>query len=257
MKSKGTAKKGKAAGLVPCLRYDSNMSRVLIIDDDTELCELLTELLSQEGFEVEAVNEGNAGVRAALQGRHELVVLDVMLPGLNGLDVLRGIRESSTVPVIMLTARGEEVDRIVGLEIGADDYLPKPFSPRELVARMRAVLRRSGGQEVSESDPVVVADLWVDPGARTVTCAGNEVQLTGIEFEILLVLARAAGRIVERNELSKVALGRRASPYDRSLDVHVSNLRKKLGPSSAGGERIKTVRGVGYQYVRQAVGSGQ
>jgi two-component system response regulator CpxR len=233
------------------------MSRVLIIDDDTELCELLTEFLAEEGFEVDSVNEGRAGVRAALQGRHELVVLDVMLPGLNGLDVLRGIRESSTVPVVMLTARGEEVDRIVGLEIGADDYLPKPFSPRELVARMRAVLRRSGGKDASKSDPVVVADLWVDPGARTAVRAGEELQLTGIEFEILLVLARAAGRIVERNDLSKAALGRRASSYDRSLDVHVSNLRKKLGPSPSGGERIKTVRGVGYQYVRQAVGSRQ
>ncbi len=226
------------------------MNRVLLIDDDAELCDLLTEFLAQEGFEVESVHDGTAGVREALQDRHDLVVLDVMLPGLNGFEVLRGIRRKSAVPVVMLTARGDEVDRIVGLEIGADDYLPKPFNPRELVARMRAVLRRVGPDGKEGSGAVEVGDLRLDPGARTVVRAGEEVELTGIEFELLVVLLRAAGRVVERNDLSKAALGRRASSFDRSLDVHVSNLRKKLGPSASGGERIKTVRGVGYQYVK-------
>jgi two-component system response regulator CpxR len=227
------------------------MARVLIVDDDTELCELLTEFLGQEGFEVEAVFDGPSGVRRALEDRHDLVVLDVMLPGLSGFDVLRQIRGTSKIPVIMLTARGEEVDRIVGLEIGADDYLPKPFNPRELVARIRAVLRRATAAHDEEPGPVNVGDLRIDPAARTVTRAGEEVSLTGIEFELLAHLVRSAGRVVERNELSKAALGRRTSPYDRSLDVHMSNIRKKVGPLPDGSERIKTVRGVGYQYVKQ------
>jgi len=228
------------------------MGRILIVDDDTELCELLTEFLGGEGFDVDSVHDGTRGADRSLAGEYELVVLDVMLPGMNGFDVLRRIRSVSNTPVIMLTARGEEVDRVVGLEIGADDYLPKPFSPRELVARMRAVLRRvsATGPENVE-DAVEVADLAVDPGNRSVMLSGDEVQLTGTEFELLLVLARGAGRVVDRNELSKGALGRRANPYDRSLDVHVSNLRRKLGPLPDGGERIKTIRGVGYQYIRK------
>ncbi len=226
------------------------MARVLIIDDDTELCELLSEFLGQEGFEVDAVFDGASGARRALEQRHDLVVLDVMLPGLNGFDVLRQIRGSSKLPVIMLTARGEEVDRIVGLEIGADDYLPKPFNPRELVARIRAVLRRATALDGDDLVVSEVADLRIDPGNRTVVRSGEEISLTGIEFELLTVLVRLAGRVVERNELSKSALGRRTSAYDRSLDVHLSNLRKKLGPLPDGGERIKTVRGVGYQYVK-------
>ena len=227
------------------------MSRVLIIDDDRELCELLVEYLGGEGFTVEAVHDGARGVDRALAGEHDLVVLDVMLPGLNGLDVLRRIREDSTVPVVMLTARGEEVDRIVGLEIGADDYLPKPFNPRELAARMRAVLRRAGGgQEDGAAGAIEVADVRLDPAARVVTRAGAAIEVTGIEFELLAVLLRGAGRIVTRDELSRSALGRRASSFDRSLDVHLSNLRRKLGPLPGGADRIKTVRGVGYQYVR-------
>ena len=227
------------------------MTRVLIIDDDTELCELLAEYLGEEGFSVEAAHDGESGAKRALAGEHDLVVLDVMLPGLNGLDVLRRIRESSPVPVVMLTARGEEVDRIVGLEIGADDYLPKPFNPRELAARMRAVLRRAGGgQEEITDTAIAVADVRLDPGARAVTRSGDQIDLTGIEFELLAVLLRGAGRVVSRDELSRTALGRRASSFDRSLDVHLSNLRRKLGPLPDGGERIKTVRGMGYQYVK-------
>ena len=227
------------------------MTRVLIIDDDTELCELLAEYLGEEGFSVEAAHDGESGAKRALAGEHDLVVLDVMLPGLNGLDVLRRIRESSPVPVVMLTARGEEVDRIVGLEIGADDYLPKPFNPRELAARMRAVLRRAAPWPGDGADAVVqVGDVRLDPGTRSVTRSGERVDLTGIEFELFAVLLRAAGRVVTRDELSRTALGRRASSFDRSLDVHLSNIRRKLGPLPGGGDRIKTLRGVGYQYVK-------
>jgi len=224
---------------------------VLIIDDDAELCELVAEYLEGEGFEVEAVNDGFSGVERCLSTHPELVILDVMLPGLGGFAVLSRIREDSRVPVIMLTARGEEVDRIVGLEMGADDYLPKPFNPRELVARIRAILRRT--TEVAETDgPTVleVGDLEIDLGGRQVRCAAAEVELTGAEFMILETLVREAGRVVSRDELSRQALGRRASAFDRSLDVHLSNLRRKLGPLPGGGDRIKTVRGVGYLYVK-------
>jgi two-component system response regulator CpxR len=234
------------------------VGKVLVIDDDTELCELLSEYLEQEGYEVEAVHEGVRGSQRALEADVELVVLDVMLPGLNGFEVLRTIRASSDVPVIMLTARGEEVDRIVGLEIGADDYLPKPFNPRELAARLRAVMRRAGSRggegETAIPDQLEVGDLRIDTGARAVYVGDQEVALTGIEFSLIEVLVRAAGTVVERDALSREALGRRASVFDRSLDVHLSNLRHKLGPLPDGGERIKTVRGVGYQYVRKVAG---
>jgi len=227
------------------------VGRVLIIDDDIELCELLAEYLGGEGFAVEVVHDGASGAARALNGEHDLVVLDVMLPKLNGLEVLRRIRESSAVPVVMLTARGEEVDRIVGLEIGADDYLPKPFNPRELAARMRAVLRRTAtGADDRADEALEVADVRLEPGTRFASRSGEPIDLTGIEFELLAVLLRGAGRVVSRDELSRTALGRRASSFDRSLDVHLSNLRRKLGPLPDGGERIKTVRGVGYQYVR-------
>jgi two-component system response regulator CpxR len=227
------------------------VGRVLIIDDDIELCELLAEYLGGEGFVVDAVHDGASGAARALAGEHDLVVLDVMLPKLNGFDVLRRIRESSAVAVVMLTARGEEVDRIVGLEIGADDYLPKPFNPRELAARMRAVLRRTATAADDRADEALeVFDLRLEPGTRSATRSGEPIELTGIEFELLAVLLRGAGRVISRDELSRTALGRRASSFDRSLDVHLSNLRRKLGPLPDGGERIKTVRGVGYQYVR-------
>jgi two-component system response regulator CpxR len=230
------------------------MAAVLLIDDDAELCELVTEFLAGEGFVVEAVHDGAAGLERALEERHDAVVLDVMLPGLTGFEVLRRLRERSATPVLMLTARGDEVDRIVGLEMGADDYLPKPFNPRELAARLRAVLRRTGADPTA-SDRLAVDDLEVDFGARTVTVAGCEVALTGVEFSLLEALVRSAGSVVSRDDLSRAALYRRASAFDRSLDVHLSNLRRKLGPPADGGERIKTVRGVGYQYVRRSGGS--
>jgi two-component system response regulator CpxR len=230
---------------------------ILIIDDDIELCELVTEYLEDEGLDVESVHDGVAGVERCQSSEPDLVILDVMLPGLGGFAVLAKIRENSKVPVIMLTARGEEVDRIVGLEMGADDYLPKPFNPRELVARIRAILRRTAGvvEADDESAMIVVDDLEMDIGSRRVTSASGEVDLTGAEFAVLETLVRAAGTVVSRDELSRRALGRRASAFDRSLDVHLSNLRRKLGPLSGGGERIKTVRGVGYLYVKPSTAS--
>jgi two-component system response regulator CpxR len=228
------------------------MADLLIIDDDIDLCELVAEYLEGEGFTVDAVHDGPAGVERCLATDPELVILDVMLPGLGGFAVLAKIRERSKVPVIMLTARGDEVDRIVGLEMGADDYLPKPFNPRELAARIRAILRRSSVEGAGDDDParLVVGDLQVDLGARVVRRGDAVVELTGAEFSILEILVRAAGSVVGRDELSRQALGRRSSAFDRSLDVHLSNLRRKLGPLADGGDRIKTVRGVGYLYVK-------
>jgi len=229
--------------------------RLLIIDDDVELCELITEYLRREGFEVEAVHDAEQGVVRALSDEHALVILDVMLPGFSGFEALRRIRARSSTPVLMLTARGEDVDRIVGLEIGADDYLRKPFNHRELVARIHAILRRtmraaSAAGTALPAKKLVVGDVELDPGARLVRCAGRPVELTGVEFSLLEMLLRAAGRVVEREELSKAVLGRRLQPFDRSLDVHLSNLRKKLGHMIGSVERIATVRGVGYVYAR-------
>lgn len=225
---------------------------ILIIDDDTELCELVSEYLEDEGFDVASVHDGIAGIERFHADEPDLVILDVMLPGLGGFAVLAKIRETSKMPVIMLTARGEEVDRIVGLEMGADDYLPKPFNPRELVARIRAILRRTAGsaEPGDESAMITVDDLEMDFGSRQVGCSSGDVDLTGAEFAVLETLVRAAGTVVSRDELSRRALGRRASAFDRSLDVHLSNLRRKLGHLPGGGERIKTVRGVGYLYVK-------
>jgi len=229
------------------------MSDVLLIDDDVEFSELVSEYLVGEGFTVDVVHNGDSGLRRALEGRHDLVILDVMLPGLTGFEVLRKLRETSAVPVLMLTARGEDVDRIVGLEMGADDYLAKPFNPRELAARMRAILRRVSS-EPEVSDRIGVDDVVVDLGTRVVSVGDEEISLTGGEFSLLEALVRSAGNVVNRDDLSRAALFRRASSFDRSLDVHISNLRRKLGPMAAGGERIKTVRGVGYQYVRMTGG---
>ncbi len=225
---------------------------VLLIDDDVELCQLVAQYLTGEGFVVEPVHDSTHGVEVALEGRHDILVLDVMLPGMNGFEVLRRIRPSSRIPVIMLTARGEEVDKIVGLELGADDYLTKPFSPRELVARMRAVLRRTSAHEpasISAPESVVVADVELDLGSRSVTRGGLSVELTTVEFDLLAILLRAAGHVVSRERLVAEALGRPFTPLDRSVDTHVSNLRRKLGPGRDGRPRIKSVRGTGYQYV--------
>jgi two-component system response regulator CpxR len=224
------------------------VDKILVIDDDVELCTLVAEYLEPEGFQVEAIHDGRHGLERALNGDELLVVLDVMLPGMNGLDVLRQIRNTSKIPVLLLTARGEDVDRIVGLEIGADDYLPKPFNPRELVARIRAILRRTQASGKSDEVPdiVRVGDVELDPATRTVIQNGKEVELTSVEFNLLQVLLREAGRVVTREHLVDTVLGRKFSPFDRSIDMHVSKVRKKLGDSDGGTDHIKTVRGVGY-----------
>jgi two-component system response regulator CpxR len=227
------------------------MNNILIIDDDTDLCDLLRDYLTPEGFVVEAVHNATEGVDRAVSGHYSLVVLDVMLPGINGFEVLRRIRAASRIPVLMLTARGDEVDRIVGLEIGADDYLPKPFNPRELVARIRAVLRRAESSEPqpqADTGKLFVGDIELVTGTRTVLRGGQKVELTSVEFAILETLLRFAGQVVSRDDLVKQALGRNLSPYDRSIDVHVSSLRKKLGQRIDKSERIKTIRNIGYQY---------
>ncbi|MEP6570902.1 MAG: response regulator transcription factor [Acidobacteriota bacterium] len=234
------------------------MDQILIIDDDVALCELVTEYLTPLGFEIESVHRGEVGAERALAGKHTLVVLDVMLPGLNGFEVLRRIRAESNIPVLMLTARGDDVDRIVGLEIGADDYLPKPFNPRELTARIRAILRRTtSGTTGDPEQRLQVGDVELDNGTRAVSRSGASVELTAVEFDLLEKLLRAAGRIVTREELSKQVLGRSSSPFDRSIDMHISNLRKKLGPGIGATERIKTVRGVGYIYAQTSAADGK
>jgi two-component system response regulator CpxR len=234
-------------------RNVQKMNRILVIDDDEELCELLTDYLGPEGFVVEAVHDSEKGIKRALSGEHEFVVLDVMLPGVSGFEVLRTVRKSSDIPVLMLTARGEDVDRIVGLEMGADDYLPKPFNPRELVARIRAIRRRGETKEKEKKqtglpEQIAVGDVEMDSGARTVKRTGKTVELTAVEFDLLEMLLRAAGHVVPRRELVQKVLGRGLDPYDRSIDVHISSLRKKLGHKIKGIERIKTIRGVGYLY---------
>lgn len=227
------------------------MNSILVVDDDLDLCELLAKYLRREGFDFEMVHDGEAGVERALAGAHALVVLDVMLPGKNGFEVLSQIRARSQTPVLMLTARGDDVDRIVGLEMGADDYLPKPFNPRELVARIRAILRRARVEtDAAAVEHLAVGDIELDKATRVARREGEPLPLTGVEFDLLEALLRSAGRIITREELVKAILGRELTPYDRSIDTHVSNLRKKLGHSVDGVERIKTVRGVGYIYAR-------
>ena len=235
------------------------MDRILVVDDDAELCSLVGEYLEPEGFGIEVVGDGERGLERALSGEHPLVVLDVMLPGMNGLEVLRRIRNTSRVPVLLLTARGEDVDRIVGLEVGADDYLPKPFNPRELVARIRAILRRTqtGDKDGRVPEILHVGDVELDPATRTVHQQGKPVELTSVEFNLLQVLLREAGRVVTRERLVDAVLGRKFSPFDRSIDMHVSKVRKKLGDSDGGADHIKTVRGVGYIFAhpREQAGS--
>jgi two-component system response regulator CpxR len=265
-------------------------SRVLLIDDDAELCELVTQYLTARGFLVETRTDGETGFESAQSGRYSILVLDVMLPGIDGFEVLRRLRSGPTarLPVVMLTAHGDEVDRIVGLELGADDYLSKPFNPRELLARISAVLRRASAgnalqaaqpipttpipatpaptipvatapsTSLETSPPVVierlqVGDVEINLAARSVRRAGEIVELTAVEFELLHVLLRGAGRVALRDELAREALQRKLLPFDRSLDMHISKLRRKLGPDPEGGERIKTLRGIGYIYVRDAL----
>jgi DNA-binding response OmpR family regulator len=230
------------------------MPRILLADDDVELSEMLKEYLAAEGFTVESAHDGAAALTKARSGAFDLIVLDVMMPLKNGFDVLRELRPHALTPVLVLTARDEDVDSIVGLELGADDYLGKPCNPRVLVARIRAILRRAeptgaGYEGPASPDTLTIGDLQMRMDTRAVTHGDKLVAMTSTEFSVLEVLLRDAGRVVSKADLSEHALGRKLTRYDRSLDMHISNLRRKLGPLPNGEERIKTVRGVGYQYV--------
>jgi len=217
--------------------------RLLVIDDDVELCSLLKEYLQREDYNVKCVHDGRHGLEEALKGGYDLVILDVMLPGMDGFEIIKKLRVAGRTPVLMLTARGEDVDRIIGLELGADDYLAKPFNPRELLARIKAILRRSEG--TVNRGRMEVNGVVLDPGNRQVHVDGQPAELTTLEFDILEQLMRSAGRELSRDALMENLYGRKASPFDRSIDMHVSHLRKKIA-----GNRIKTIRGVGYQFVR-------
>ena len=222
-------------------------SHILIIDDDTELTDLLVQYLEPEGFTLSCVHDGQNGVKKALNQPFDAIILDVMLPKLNGFEVLKAIREHSDTPVLMLTARGDDIDRIVGLEIGADDYLPKPCNPRELVARLRAILRRTHKTAVHR--PIIEHHhIVVDCSQRIVKMAGKEQELTNTEFNILELLIKSPGQAFSKEELTEYALNRKYTAYDRSIDVHISNLRNKLGDNAAGEAIIKTVRGFGYLF---------
>ena len=219
---------------------------VLLVDDDESLCDMLQEYLLPEGFHVTAVHSGDAGLDQALNGSWDAVILDVMLPGKSGFDVLRELRSRGlSTPILMLTARGTDVDRIVGLEMGADDYLPKPFNPRELTARIRAILRRGSLHEES-ADLLLMPPYRANLKQRTLFRDDQALDLTNAEFMLMATLMRTPGEVVSRDELAQQALGRLPLPTDRSLDTHVSNLRRKLGAGPAGGELIRSVRGTGY-----------
>lgn len=221
--------------------------QILIIDDDTELTDLLIQYLEPEGFEINCVHDGESGIKKALNQPFDAIILDVMLPKLNGFEVLKAIREHLDTPVLMLTARGDDIDRIVGLEIGADDYLPKPCNPRELLARLRAILRRT--QKTPIHKPIIEQhDIVVDCAKRLATLRGSELELTNAEFNILEMLIKSPGQAFSKEELTEYALGRKFTAYDRSIDVHISNLRNKLGNNPSGEALIKTIRGFGYLF---------
>jgi DNA-binding response OmpR family regulator len=225
-------------------------AQVLLADDDVELAGMLKEYLEREGFGVATVHDGEAAARLALSGGYQIVVLDVMMPKLDGIEALRQIRQTSRVPVVMLTARGDDIDRIVGLELGADDYVPKPCTPRELVARLRAILRRAspGSMSGANGGPLEIGALSLWPEKRRAQWRGRELALTSIEFNVLEVLMRNAGRVVSKHEISEQALGRPLARFDRSIDVHLSAIRQKLGE---GARMIRTVRGLGYHLARE------
>jgi len=229
-------------------------TRLLLIEDDEKLCRLLRDYLSPLGYEVEASHDGRDGLVLAQDGSYAAVILDVMLPGMSGFDLLRELRRTSQVPVLMLTALGDEVDRIAGLEIGADDYLPKTFSTRELLARLRSVLRRSSITAAARADaqpaPRSLGPLWMDPAARIATLDAQPLALTRVEFDLLLALIEAPGRVRSREQLLLAAADRDFEAFDRSIDVHVSSLRKKLGDDPKGPRFIETIRGIGYRMIR-------
>lgn len=226
------------------------MTHILLVDDDVELSGMLRDYLNQDGFVATAVHDGQSGVAAALSGDYGIVVLDVMMPGISGIEALRRIRAASRVPVLMLTAKGDDMDRIVGLELGADDYVPKPCLPRELAARLRAILRRTQPADASGA-PIVVGALTVFPEQRRVEWSGAPVELTSTEFNLLETLARCAGRPVGKAALSEQALGRPLVRFDRSIDVHLSSIRRKLGALPDGRSCIQTVYRQGYQLIKE------
>jgi two-component system response regulator CpxR len=224
----------------------SMQNTLLLVDDDIELSGLLKEYFASEGFDVRLAHDGVEALVELRKPGLDLVVLDVMMPRMNGMDVLRELRKESRLPVIMLTARGDDMDRILGLELGADDYVPKPCNPRELLARIRAVMRRAQG--AVDHGLIHVDDLELNQGNRTLEKSGQPVELTSTEFSILLALLQHRGDVVSKRDLYVSALGREPVPHDRSIDMHVSNLRRKLGPDPDGEDRIETIRGIGYQY---------
>ncbi len=233
--------------------------KLLIVDDDVAFCELLSDYLAGEDFDVDTAHDGRAAIDKIRTAAIDIAILDVMMPVMNGLDVLRELRNFSQVPVLMLTARGEDIDRIVGLELGADDYVAKPCNPREIVARVRAILRRAQATSalpITAAPPVLVDDVELRPNERAVYQAGQAIELTSTEIDVLAVLLRNAGSVVEKTTVSNEALRRKLGPYDRSIDMHISRLRRKLGSLPDGGERIKTVRGTGYLYVRPTDNGG-
>ncbi|MDH3354860.1 MAG: response regulator transcription factor [Chromatiales bacterium] len=220
--------------------------RILLVDDDVALCELLSEYLVSEGFEVIAVHDGTQAL-AHFNEPWDAIILDVMLPGMNGFDLLKAIRPISSTPVLMLTARGEDTDTVLGLELGADDYVAKPVSPRVLVARIRALIRRGASDE--ESPIIQVGDLQLNEQARQLLVDGHAVTLTGAEFNLVALLVKSAGHVVSREQLATDGLGRSLQAYDRRIETHMAQIRRKLGPLADGSARIQTVRGAGYQYV--------
>jgi two-component system response regulator CpxR len=227
-------------------------ARLLVIDDDVELCALMKQYLDGEGFVVTAVHAGTEGLNAGLNGEYELIVLDVMLPDIRGFDILRELRLHVRTPVLMLTAKGDEVDRVLGLEMGADDYLAKPFSQRELAARIGAILRRSvwrsAGPNGERPRSIKSGDLELDLAARSAMRSGEHLHLTSAEFDLLHVFLESPGQALDRAVLAERVLGRKLAPFDRSIDLHITNLRRKLGPQPNGEERICSIRGVGYLY---------
>ena len=241
-----------AEGTISLATGKDSTVNVLIVDDDEEFAALVAEYLGAEGgFSVSMRHDGASGVAAAVGEPFDVIVLDVGLPALNGFEALKQIRQQVDTPVVMLTARGDDIDRILGLEIGADDYVPKPCNLRELVARIRAILRRLERPQGPEArdDLIVIGEVRVEPGSQSVFCKYELIPLTGAEFLVLESLIHSAGQVVDKESIARHALGRRIMPYDRSVDVHVGNLRKKLGPLADGRQRIKTVRGRGYLYV--------
>lgn len=227
------------------------MTKILLVDDDIALCEMLSDFLSGEGFATGTAHDGNKGLALALSDQFDALVLDIMMPEPDGLETLKRIRKKSSLPVLMLTAKGDDIDRIVGLEIGADDYLPKPFNPKELAARLRAILRRATPMtNVENSSTLKEGSLTINPGTREARLGDHPLDLTSTEFTLLEILVRHAGHVVSKETLSEQGLGRPSGPFDRSVDVHISNLRRKLANPDDNKQPIKTVRGQGYQLIR-------